>query len=276
MKILIASTPATGHLNPLLAVGRILIAEGHEVVGLSGTVLRERIEGIGAGFRPLPPGADIDLGDIVSVVPELKGMPPGPEWLRVAMEGVFVDKIPAQHHVLQEVLRDFPAHVIIGDDMFFCALPLLLGSRSKRPPIVLCGTSILHWYREDGAPHFAGLPPATTQAQREEYAAISREYHRTVNQPVARRLNCLLAELGVGPLSMTLFDFVVALADAYLELTVPSFEFPRSFPPSVHFTGVLPIIPNQVRSHPGRTNWTARARSPRSPRERSQITISGS
>jgi len=54
MKILIASTPATGHLNPLLAIGRILIAEGHEIVGLSGNALRERIEGIGADFRPFP------------------------------------------------------------------------------------------------------------------------------------------------------------------------------------------------------------------------------
>src|ERR1700704_6069158 len=72
MKILIASTPATGHLNPLLAIGRILIAEGHEVVGLSGNALRTRIEGSGANFRPLPAGADFDLGDIVSAVPELK------------------------------------------------------------------------------------------------------------------------------------------------------------------------------------------------------------
>jgi UDP:flavonoid glycosyltransferase YjiC (YdhE family) len=30
MKILFASTPATGHLNPLLAIARILLAEGHE------------------------------------------------------------------------------------------------------------------------------------------------------------------------------------------------------------------------------------------------------
>ena len=76
MRILIASTPATGHLNPLLAIGRILIAEGHEVVGLSGNALRERIESIEAKFRPLPAGADFDLRDIVSVVPELKNMPP--------------------------------------------------------------------------------------------------------------------------------------------------------------------------------------------------------
>jgi UDP:flavonoid glycosyltransferase YjiC (YdhE family) len=36
MKILVASTPATGHLNPLLAIGHILIAEGQEVVDFIG------------------------------------------------------------------------------------------------------------------------------------------------------------------------------------------------------------------------------------------------
>jgi UDP:flavonoid glycosyltransferase YjiC (YdhE family) len=45
---------------------------------------------------------------------------------------------------------------------------------------------------------------------------------------------------------MTLFDSVVELADAYMQLTVPSFEFPRDVPPSVHFIGALPIIPNQA------------------------------
>jgi UDP:flavonoid glycosyltransferase YjiC (YdhE family) len=246
VRILIASTPATGHLNPLLAIGRILIAEGHEIVGLSGTALRERIESIGAKFCPLPAGADFDLRDIVSVVPELKNMPPGQEWLRVAIERLFVDTIPAQHMGLEQVLRDFAAEIIIGDDMFFGVLPKLLGPRSKRPPIVLCATSILHWRREDGAPHFLGLPPATTQAQLGQYAAISQEHDRVVNQPLARRLNPLLKDFGVGPLSMTLFDSVVELADAYMQMTVPSFEFPRSIPPSVHFTGALPITPNQA------------------------------
>jgi MGT family glycosyltransferase len=246
VKILIVSTPAMGHLNPLLAIGRILIAEGHEVVGLTGTALRKRIESIGAQFRPLPAGADFDLQDILSVVPELKNIPPGPQWLRVAIEGLFVHPIPAQHKGLQQLLRDFPADVIIGDGMFFGVLPMLLGARSKRPPIVLCGTSILHWRREDDAPHFLGLPPATTQAQREEYAAISREHEGVVDQPLARRLNRSLKDLGVGPLSMTPFDAVVELADAYMQMTVPSFEFPRDIPPSVHFIGALPITPRQA------------------------------
>jgi hypothetical protein len=158
MKVLIASTPATGHLNPLLAIGRILIAKGHEVVGLSGSTFCERIEKIGAKFRPLPAGADFDVQDVISG-PELKNIPPGPEWLRVAIERLFVDTIPVQHKGLRQLLRDFPADVTIGDDMIFGVLPMLLGPRSKRPAIVLCGTSILHWRREDRAPHFAGCRP---------------------------------------------------------------------------------------------------------------------
>jgi MGT family glycosyltransferase len=246
MKILIASTPATGHLNPLLAIGRVLIAEGHEVAFISGSVLRSRIEGIGAKFHAFPAGADFDLRDFDSVAPELKSIPPGLDWLRVAMERVFVDSVPAQHEGLQQVLRNFAADVIVGDDMLFGVLPMLLGPHSKRPPIVLCGTSFLHWHREDGAPHFVGLPPATTKEQRDDYTAMYREHDRLVYQPVADRLNRSLQTMGVGPLSMTLFDSVVDLADGYLQLTVPSFEFPRDIPPSVHFIGTPPIIPNQA------------------------------
>src|ERR1700730_2021650 len=206
MKILIASTPATGHLNPLLAIGHILIAEGHDVGFLSGSVLRDRIEGIGAKFHALPAGADFDLRSFDSVFPELTTMAPGPDWLRTVMERVFVDAVPAQHQGLQQVLQSFPADVIIGDDMLFGVLPMLLGPRSKRPPIVLCGTSFLHWCRDDGAPHFIGLPPATTQAQRDEYAAIYQEHDRLIYQPAADRLNKLLAELGADRLAMPLFE----------------------------------------------------------------------
>src|SRR5689334_19006089 len=104
MKVLIASTPATGHLNPLLAIARILMAEGDEVVFLSGSVLRERIEGTGAGFRAFPAAADLDLRDLLAVVPELKTIAPGPEWRRVLMERVFVDTMLAQHDGLCHLL----------------------------------------------------------------------------------------------------------------------------------------------------------------------------
>ena len=246
MKILIPSMPATGHINPLLAIARILLAEGHEVAFLTGSAFRDRIESGGAKFFALPAGADFDLRDIHSVVPELKGIPPGLEWFRVASERIFIDPLPAQHQGVQQSLQTFPADVILADDMFFGLLPMLLGSRAERPPIVLCGTSILHWAREDGAPNFLGLPPATTAEQRTEYAAKAREIDEALDRPVIHGTNQMLKTLGTGRISLPLFNSVIELADACMQLSVPSFEFPREMPPSVYFVGTPPIIPGQV------------------------------
>src|SRR3984957_18671366 len=232
MKILVASTPATGHLNPLLAITRILTAEGHEITFLTGSAFRDRIENSGAKFVSLQGRADFDGRDFSSVAPELKDIPPGLEWFRVAIERVFVDSVPAQHQGLLQALEECQADVIVGDDMFFGVLPMLLGPRSKRPPIVLCGTSFLHLAREDGAPNFLGLPPATTEEQRRQYADIARTYDEAVDQPSLLSLNKTLRSLGIGPMS------------------VPRFEFPRQIPTSVHFVGTPPIIPNQVPPPP--------------------------
>ena len=247
MRVLIASTPLTGHLNPLLAIGHALIGDGHEVLGLSARVMRDRIERAGAAFRAFPAGADLDLSDRDALFPQWKKIPPGAERLRFALEHVYVDAIQPQHEGLQEVLREFPADVIIGDNFLLGVLPMLLGPRAQRPAIVLCGTMLLHCRRDDGGPHFAGLPPAISDAQRDEYAAISQRLDRVLHDPVKRYLNARLVALGVEPLSIDLFHALVALPDAYLQLTVPSFEFPRrDLPPSVHFVGAPPIIPNQA------------------------------
>jgi len=45
MKILIASTPATGHIDPMFSLGHLLVRAGHEVVGLSANAMRDRIAG---------------------------------------------------------------------------------------------------------------------------------------------------------------------------------------------------------------------------------------
>ena len=89
MNILFASTPATGHINPLLAITRVLLTEGHEITFLTGSVFRDRIENSGAKFVSLPPGADFDGRDILSVAPELKDIPPGLEWFRVRHRTIF-------------------------------------------------------------------------------------------------------------------------------------------------------------------------------------------
>ena len=97
MKILIASTPLMGHLNPLLAIGYMLINEGHEVVGLSSNALRARIEDIGAEFRAFPAQADLDLRDIAAAFPEIRTYLQGPKCRASIWRRVFIHPIGRTH-----------------------------------------------------------------------------------------------------------------------------------------------------------------------------------
>jgi MGT family glycosyltransferase len=247
MRVLIASTPLAGHLNPLLALAHTLLEAGHEILGLSASTMRERITNVGAAFRAFPGGAAFDPSMREVLFPEWKTLPAGPERLRFALKHVYVDAIQPQHEGLQQALREFPADVIIGDNLFWGVLPTLLGPRERRPAVIVCGVVPLHCQRDDGAPHFAGLAPATSDAQREKYTAMNEASDREIYDPVKRHLNTRLVGIGVEPLSTHLLDAVVTLPDAYLQLTVPDFEFPRrNLPASVHFIGTPPLIPHQA------------------------------
>jgi UDP:flavonoid glycosyltransferase YjiC (YdhE family) len=75
---------------------------------------------------------------------------------------------------------------------------------------------------------------------------MAREFDEAVDQPALLRLNEILKTLDVSPLSTPLFHSVVELADAYMQLSAPRFEYPRQIPSTVHFVGTPPIIPGQA------------------------------
>jgi UDP:flavonoid glycosyltransferase YjiC (YdhE family) len=247
MKIIIASSPFAGHVNPMFSLGRLLAEEGHEIAGLSTSAMRGRIEASGATFYPFPKYGDRDYGDLAALFPEYAAVPPGLEMSRFFLERVFIDAIPAQSEGLKNLLQIFPADVVLTDNFFLGALPKLLEPRAERPPIVCCGTMFLHLRRDDGAPNFAGLLPAKNRDDFDAYAAIAQEHEQKLYAPVRRYLNECLRRLGSGPLTMDAHEAVILLPEAYLQLTVSAFEFPRSdLPRSVHFVGALPIIPKQA------------------------------
>ena len=137
----VSSPPKSLVTSPRKATTFMLRAEGHEITFLTSSVFRDRIESSGAKFVSLPPSADFDGRDILSVAPELKNIPPG---LRM-VPGCYRTILPRSHPGIA------PGLATGGTGMsgrgyrwrryVLCVLPMLLGSQSKRPPIVLCGTS---------------------------------------------------------------------------------------------------------------------------------------
>ena len=185
---------------------------------------------------------------MIAAYPEFATLSPGPEMTLFWFQRVFADPLAAQHAGLMELMDDFKPDLIVTDNLFMGALPMLLGPRSARPPIMFCGTTYLLWRRDDKAPCNTGMPPARNERERREYSALAEQVDEAFSNPFRSYLNKCLASAGAPPLEMSVLDAVEYLPDIHLQLTVPSFEYPRAdLPSSVRFVGALPITPNQCR-----------------------------
>jgi MGT family glycosyltransferase len=240
MKVLFATTPAVGHVNPMLVAARVLQNAGHETAVYTGTVFREKIESAGMSFFPLPSDVDYDVRDLDAAFPERKLHAPGPERLLFDMKHVMVDAMPSQFRGLEAALREFPADLVVHETGFCGVLPMLLGPRSSRPWSAHLGVTILTLLREDGLPFGQGLPPARDAAQKEQYDAIARNVERAVLNPVQEHADQLLKKLGVQPLPAPVFESITTLADVILQPSVPGFEYALREPQeNLHFIGAL-------------------------------------
>jgi UDP:flavonoid glycosyltransferase YjiC (YdhE family) len=243
MKILLAATPISGHVNPLLAAARILGAAGHELRMTTGSAFQGKVEATGARFHPLEADADLDLSDIDAAFPARKALAPGREQLRFDFEHIFINTIPAQFASLDALLKVFPADLILTETLFAGVLPFLLGARASRPAIAALGVSYLPVKRDDGAPMRLGLPLTTDAAVLAQYREMARQVEAGFIAPINARVNGILASLGAPPLPLPLSETLPVLADLYLQPCVPGLEIPRqSLPPGLRFIGALPPV----------------------------------
>ncbi len=252
MRVLFAATPLTGHVNPLLAVGRLLASRGDHVVVTTDPAFARRIEDAGLSFAPCD-----DFGSAGYLEPNL---PPGPERWTHEFERRFVEPMLPQAARLRALVAEERPDVIIAGSMFLGVLPLLLGAK-PRPPIAVLNVSFLFLDRPDGAPVGMGLPPARTEAERAHHAGLKAHIDATFVGPVRACVDRHLADLGLPRLPASLTQSIVVLPDAFLQPSVPDFEYDfGEQADSVRFVGLLPAGAGTV---PVPDWWTGRDRSKR-------------
>ena len=231
MKILIAATPLTGHVNPMLAIGRAAAARGDDVIVLTDPAFQAKVEAAGLNFAPY---ADNGSASFLETT-----LPAGPERFRHEFQRRFIDPMPVQTAALKALIAVNAPDVIVAGSMFLGVLPLLLDT-APRPPIITANISFLFLDRPDHAPVGLGLPPARDRTELARYAALKAGMDAAFTNPVRAYADAQLARLGVPPLPASLPHSVVVLPDLFLQPTVPGFEYDYGpLPQSVRFIGLL-------------------------------------
>ncbi|WP_306437199.1 nucleotide disphospho-sugar-binding domain-containing protein [Methylobacterium gnaphalii] len=191
-----------------------------------------KVESAGLGFV-----AHGDHGAAQYLEPNL---PPGPErWTR-EFERRFIDPMAGQAALLRELIESEAPDVIVAGSMYLGVLPLLLDT-TPRPPVVVLNVSFLFLDRVDGAPVGMGLPPAADDGERMHYGLLKMAMDAAFVNPVRAYADARLAELGLPPLPASLTQSIAILPDAFLQPSVPGFEYDfGKLPKGLRFVGLLP------------------------------------
>ena len=237
MKILIASIPGAGHLNPLLSIASLLVEPGHEVAVLVNEDLRPAVEAAGHRFLSEIPNAQTSAGYYFETYPERMQKSPGMEMTGYDLVHFFARNIAAQFASLKMALYDFQADLILADSLYWGTLPMLVGPRDKRPAIAHLGVSVVNI----GSGKTVPMRPDETPEQREAELQL-RE--RLILQPAQQTVDAALASLGYPALPCPILEAMTELPDLYLHPGIESFEYPDSNS-KVQYIGALPTPAGQ-------------------------------
>lgn len=243
-KILFATMPITGHVNPGLPIARQLVADGHEVKWYTGAKFKKAVEATGAGHIASSGALSFDDSDIDAAFPDRKKYK-AMEQLKYDLKRIFTDHIPESAAELQEILKSFPASAIVVDTAFGTG-PLL--AQLGGPPCIAFGITAFPLPSDEVAPFGLGLLPDASVSGKIRNMFLIQMANKVLFKDVIECRNKVRAKFNLAPDQGGLFDGMIHGSKLYLQGTVPEFEYPRSnMPENVRFIGpLLPDAPSEI------------------------------
>jgi len=247
---LIASVPIHGHVTPLLPIAAHLVGRGDTVRFLTGSRFAGVVAATGATHVALPAEADFD--DRSLDLDGRAGLSPVAA-IAYDMEHIFVRPAESQYHAVRELLAAGPVDAVVVDPTFAGGALLVELPAHRRPPVLVAGVLPLGLPGRDVAPFGLGLPPLAGPLGRIRNRVLEAITTRIFRRPEAvgteiiRRVH---GHDGSGPVLTW-----SARADAVLQLSVPSFEYPRPDAATrIEFTGM--VTTSSALEHPRPAWWS--------------------
>ena len=236
--VLACAIPLDGHVAPMLAVCRSLTRAGHHVRFLTGAAYGDAVESAGGEHVQLPKTADI-TAEMLDAGRERDGT--RLTGIRFAIDNTrrnFIATLPGWFDAIKrEIGRG--AAVITGDIGVFVLGAVCARPRSERPAVIACGAIPVVLLSRDTAPPMTGLPPRSDLLGRTRNRGLNRIVAHGIFRGLQREADAAARRHTGASLPVFLTDWPRA-ADAYVQFSVPGFEYPRSDAPrSLTFVGPL-------------------------------------
>ncbi|MGZ8509623.1 MAG: glycosyltransferase [Chitinophagaceae bacterium] len=243
-KILFASMPAEGHVNPLTGLAKYLQSKGCDVRWYTGSSYSSKMEKLGIPLFPFRKAVEVTGENLEELFPGREKIKGQVKRLVYDMIHVFIRQAPKFIDDMQEIHKDFPFDVVVAE-CTFTAIPLI--KKVLKVPVVGVGIVPLTETSRDLPPVGLGMTPTKTFIGR-----IKQGFLRFItNEILFRKANVanyeILDSYGVEYSRSNMFDIAVKASDLYLQSGTPGFEYRRSdMGKNIRFIGsLLPYSPGK-------------------------------
>ncbi|KAF7549789.1 hypothetical protein G7046_g8236 [Stylonectria norvegica] len=250
--VLMCSTPVSGHIIPMLAIAKQLVALGYDVCFVSGSGYRPQVEAVGASFVSVEGYGDFhDLTswDLDIDWPVGQKHLEGPACFNHDLIHIFCKSLPSQHEAIQRALKALRAQdphrpiILMTESLNFGALPVTLGAPGLRPKgFIAIGLNPILLTSMDHSPFGSGMLPDRSPEGRERNK-LANAAQKQFFAPSQAAYTEALASVGATlvPDAEFLLDSLYTLPDRFIQMCTPSVEYPRSDAPStLRYAGGYP------------------------------------
>jgi MGT family glycosyltransferase len=255
-RILFATVPADGHVNPLTGLAVYLQSIGCDVRWYTSTAYQQKIENLGIPFYPLVEALDLAASNIEEVFADRVRHKSMVAKLNYDMIHVFIKRGPEYFQDIKAIYADFPFDVVIGD-LTNTALPLV--KEVMGIPVIAAGIVPLTESSTDLPPAGLGMTPSDSAIGRVKQDILRFVADRFLFAKSTRYLRQMLATYGIDCPNTNIFDVMTKKATVLLQSGTPGFEYKRSDKGhNIHFVG--PLLPHNCNksapwSHPKLTQY---------------------
>jgi MGT family glycosyltransferase len=236
-RILMATVPMSGHVNPGTLLARALIQKGHIVSWYCSDYYKERIIATGASFEPFksaPNYNDRNIHQLYGPVPNKSLLAHAGFYVR----NVFYKAMPAYYDDLTHIVHDFKPHLLITDEWFTGGIPF---SEKKILPLVIFSNSPLMLIRKNLPAPGAGVMPNNSQYGKVRDLIIFI-IAKILLDPWRRYINKVRKEVGLQPMRYYFIEQNIRFSSLTLKFNTPIFEYKYiDLPSQIHFVG--PVLP---------------------------------
>ena len=207
-RILFASMPAEGHVNPLTGLAKYLQAQGCDVRWYTGASYASKMAKFNIPLFPFRKAVDVNGGNLEELFPERGKIKGQVKKLVYDMIHVFIRQAPKFIDDMQEIRKEFPFDVVVAE-FTFTAIPLI--KKVFKVPVVGIGIVPLTEVSRDLPPPGLGMTPSDSFTGR-----IKQKFLRFfTNEVLFRKANVasyeILDSYGVSHKRSNIFDTAVKM-----------------------------------------------------------------